>query len=56
MVLNYMWNLNFSEVVILAPKVSSVDMHGKESIEGLEEEISTSFKFPLLNWNWKCVG
>ena len=32
MALNYMWNWNFSEVVILAPKVGSAILHAKELI------------------------
>ena len=32
MVLSYMWNWNFSEVVISAPKVVSVNMYAKELI------------------------
>ena len=43
MVLNYMWNWNFSEVVILTPKIGSVILHAYELILRFNKE---SVHFP----------
>ena len=52
MVLNYIWNWNFSEVVISTPKVGSVNLPAQGLIQGLEEEsvhFPNLYIVPLLN-------
>ena len=51
MVLNYVWNWNFLEVVVLAPKVGPVNLHAYELMWDLEEGSCTFSKVPLLNSN-----
>ena len=46
----YMWNQNFSDAAILAPKVYSSSLCAWEIIDSFEEETCTFQYAPQLNW------